>query len=302
MIQDINPYKLDNHYENLPPEKDSYIAVVKGQTVLLKEVESANWDSKFPSVKFPTFTELEDMAEDMEIDKLQSSLTYLFTIDRRFFLIRDDTEYSKILIASIEAYLLEKGFKYIGLQELREKGPAHLRFAAVTACQIASWYSEHKFCGKCGGKMEHDSKERMMYCKKCNLCEYPKLCPAVIVAVTNGDDLLLTKYANFRKNYYALIGGYAEVGETIEETVKREVMEEVGLKVKNIKYYKSQPWPLTSTLLFGFFCEVDGPTDIHIDRNELSLAEWVNRKDLPEDTRKVSLTFDMITQFSGGNR
>ena len=132
--------------------------------------------------------------------------------------------------------------------------------------------------------------------------EYPKLCPAVIVAVTHGDRLLLSKYAGRGHTNYALIAGFAEIGETIEETVKREVMEEVGLKVKNLRYYKSQPWSFTDTLLFGFYVDLDGEEDITLDREELALAQWFDRDKLPEPASNGSLTSEMITMFRNGER
>ena len=130
----------------------------------------------------------------------------------------------------------------------------------------------------------------------------PKICPGVIVAVTNGNKILLTKYAPTpgRTASYALIAGFTEIGETLEETVQREVMEEVGLKVKNIRYYKSQPWSFSSTLLCGFFCDVDGDTDITLDTEELSVGEWFEREDIPLEDDGISLTREMIGVYKTG--
>lgn len=138
-----------------------------------------------------------------------------------------------------------------------------------------------------------------MYCSACGQREYPKLNPAVIVAVTEGDKLLLTKYAGRAYTKYALIAGYTEIGETVEETVQREVMEEVGLKVKNIRYYKSQPWSFTDTLLMGFFVEVDGDDTIRLDENELQVAKWCSREEIPENDG-ISLTREMMEVFKNG--
>ena len=138
-----------------------------------------------------------------------------------------------------------------------------------------------------------------MRCDACRLTEYPKICPAVIVGVTEGDRLLLTRYAGGDYRKYALIAGFTEIGESVEETVRREVMEEVGLRVRNIRYYKSQPWSYTSTLLMGFFCEVDGADEIHLDRMELSEAKWCTREEIPEDDG-VSLTREMMRVFKEG--
>ena len=100
--------------------------------------------------------------------------------------------------------------------------------------------------------------------------------------------------------FYALIAGFTEIGETLEETVQREVMEEVGLKVKNIRYYKSQPWSFSSTLLCGFFCEVGGDTEITLDTEELSVGEWFDRDNIPVEDDGVSLTREMIGVFKTG--
>ena len=148
--------------------------------------------------------------------------------------------------------------------------------------------------------MLHSQKERMMECPSCGNQEYPVLCPAVIVGITNGDKIILSKYEGRRFKRYALIAGFAEIGETIEETVHREVMEEVGLKVKNLRYYKSQPWSFSGTLLFGFFCDVDGDDTLTIDHEELSMAQWVERDKIPDQGNNISLTKEMMMLFRDG--
>ena len=140
----------------------------------------------------------------------------------------------------------------------------------------------------------------MLHCPKCGLVEYPKICPAVIVGITNGDKIVLSKYAGREYKKYALIAGFAEIGESIEDTVRREVYEEVGLKVKNLQFYKSQPWSFTDTLLFGFFCQVDGDDTITMDERELSVAQWASREEVPEDPEGISLTREMMTVFKEG--
>lgn len=145
--------------------------------------------------------------------------------------------------------------------------------------------------------MKHDAKERMMYCEKCHTMEFPKICPAVIIGVTDGDRILMSKYAGRTYKKYALLAGFTEIGETIEETVQREVMEEVGLKVKNIRYYKSQPWSFSDTVLMGFYCDLDGEDQIELDREELALAEWFERDKIPVEPSRDSLTNEMIIKF-----
>lgn len=132
--------------------------------------------------------------------------------------------------------------------------------------------------------------------------EYPKIAPAVIVAVTNGDKLLMSRYANRTSKRYALIAGFTEIGETVEETVAREVMEEVGLRVKNIRYYKSQPWSFSDTLLIGFFAELDGGAAITLDKEELAEAVWVSRADIKVEPDNLSLTNEMILKFKNADQ
>ena len=137
-----------------------------------------------------------------------------------------------------------------------------------------------------------------MRCDHCGNTVYPTISPAVIVGVIHGDKILMTKYADKRDGTrYSLIAGFAEIGEAIEETVRREVMEEVGVKVRNIRYYKSQPWPFSSSLLLGFFCDLDGDERIAMDGTELSEAEWVNREDMHIEDDGISLTYEMMAHF-----
>ena len=139
-----------------------------------------------------------------------------------------------------------------------------------------------------------------MLCPSCGQMEYPKICPAVIVAVLDGERILLTKYAGRSYTRYALIAGFAEIGETIEQTVHREVMEEVGLRVKNLRFYKSQPWSFSDTLLMGFYCDLDGEDRITLDRDELAVAEWFNRGQIPAPELDISLTSEMMMRFQNG--
>ena len=137
----------------------------------------------------------------------------------------------------------------------------------------------------------------MLVCEACGNTEFPKICPAVIVGVTDHNRILMSKYAGRTYKKYALLAGFSEIGETVEQTVAREVMEEVGLKVKNIRYYKSQPWAFSDTLLMGFYCDLDGNDAITLDREELAVAEWFEREDIPVEPSRDSLANEMILQF-----
>jgi len=273
MIQDIAPKIYDNHYvEQEANAEDWLLAYQKGDVLCRFENEMIC----FPKVG--------------EITQEKKELTYLFTISgERFFLLKNELE------QELPGYGFEKPVIF------RNAKPQYRGFAGITGQQLDGWYRSNKYCGRCGSLMVPDHKERMVRCEHCGNLVYPKICPGVIVAVTDGNRLLLTKYAHRPGSVnYALVAGFTEIGETLEETVQREVMEEVGLKVKNIRYYKSQPWSFSSTLLCGFFCEVDGSTDITLDTNELAVGEWFEREDIPFEDDGVSLTREMIGVFKAG--
>ena len=139
-----------------------------------------------------------------------------------------------------------------------------------------------------------------MRCPNCGNMIFPRIAPAVIIALTHGDKLILSQYAGRGTTRYGLLAGFIEIGETAEEAVAREVMEEVGLRVKNIRYYKSQPWGIAGNLLLGYFCDLDGDDVISIDENELSMAGWYDRHNLPAEDDGISLTREMIRIFGEG--
>lgn len=138
-----------------------------------------------------------------------------------------------------------------------------------------------------------------MVCPGCGYTAYPRIMPAVIVGVTNGDKILITRY-RVGYGHNALIAGFTEIGETLEETVAREVMEEAGVRVKNIRYYKSQPWGFANDILMGFYCDVDGDTEIHMDDQELKQAGWVEREQIQLQPDNFSLTNEMMEKFKNG--
>lgn len=189
---------------------------------------------------------------------------------------------------------------YVGFGELRTVQPMEVAFAAITGAQLYRWYAARRYCGRCGSAMAPGTTERSMVCPRCGLTEYPKICPAVIVAVTNGEKLLLTHYADRPNRGWALIAGFVEIGETLEDTVHREVLEEVGVRVKNLRYYKNQPWSFSDTLLTGFYCELDGDDAIRLQEDELKEGVWMARSDIPDRSGEISLTAEMIERFRRG--
>ncbi len=140
-----------------------------------------------------------------------------------------------------------------------------------------------------------------MKCPKCGYTCYPRIMPAVIVGVLDPatERILVTRYrGGYRHN--ALIAGFTEIGETMEETVAREVMEECGVKVKNVRYYKSQPWGIANDMLLGYYCELDGNGEITMDENELGFAKWLTRDELELQPDDFSLTNEMMMRFKEG--
>lgn len=274
MIQDIEPYVYDNQYRNEEPAPEDNLVVYRKSRIQLQIVNDC--------IVFPKVSEAGSKAK----------FRYLFSIDdERFFLL-------------VEGDFFSEKYEYISPNEIRYKNPQYLRFASVTAVQLARWYDEHRICGRCGRPMKHSATERAMVCADCGITRYPQICPAVIVAVLKGDKVLVSKYAGRELTYkrYALLAGFGEIGESIEDTVRREVMEEVGLKVKNLTFYKSQPWSFSDSLLMGFFCEVDGDDTITLDENELAMAKFVGPEELPDAPEGVALTSEMLYQFKMGYR
>ena len=281
MIQDIHGI-YHNEYQNLTPEQDDYIMFAQGRSVLMSR------DSE-QTIRYITYGQLmEASGGDISADACR----YLFSIENQGITEKYFLGNSHMLTPQ----LMEK-YEYRQQNVFRTMKPEDKAFAGITACQLANWYENTQFCGKCGTRLEHDKVERMMKCPKCGAMHYPKISPAVIVAVTNGDKILMTKYAGRDYKKYALIAGFTEIGETIEDTVCREVMEEVGIHVKNIRYYKSQPWSFTDTILMGFYCELDGEDTITMDAHELSVAEWIQRENIPTEYDGISLTNEMIMRF-----
>lgn len=285
MIQDIGSHIYHNEYHKMIPGENDCLIGVEGRKLYMRETRK-EWEYiRFGSLDQKFREHLEQRAE----------IVFLFQIDEvSYFLVDPQTNYYEQAMSELKGI---DGIREVDIQEFRQLRPMWKAFAGITAIQLNNWYKNRKYCGHCGTKLVKSEKERAMVCPDCGLTEYPKICPAVIIAVTNGDQLMMTKYAGREFKNYALVAGFTEIGESFEATVKREVMEEVGLKVKNITYYKSQPWAFTDTILAGFFCQLDGSKEYHVNTEELSVAEWISRDQLPDRSLDISLTSEMIEAF-----
>ena len=273
MIQEIYPHVFHKEFEYREVTADDYLFATQGDTLLLK-IEDG-------TIRLPRVREL-----GVEPESCRS----LFR--------QDDDWYVMLRGDGPEA---PEGFAYYTKHQYREFGPFEVLFPCAVAGSLNRWYRSNRFCGCCGSPMEDSGKELALVCPACGKKIRPKIQPAVIAGIIKGDEILLTRYNGPASKRVALIAGYNEIGESIEDTLRREVMEEVGLKVKNLRYYKSQPWVITDSLMIGFYCELDGEDAITLQRSELSMGKWVNRKDLPPDTTHLSLTAEMIEQFRLGH-
>jgi len=269
MIQDIEPSQYNISFRQPAPHDDDIIFVFNKDSVLVNQEK--------PFLDFPRRRNFGS----------QIPAQYLFAIDQQNFYL----------------YLGEKaelsGYIPFPCAELRTAQPRQMSFAAVTGSSLNHWYQLNRFCGRCGQPMTTSNTERAMVCPKCGNIVYPRISPAVIVAVTNGHHLLLTRYVG--RNTRALVAGFCETGETVEDTVRREVMEETGLQVENLRYYRSQPWGFSDSLLMGFYCDAKPDQYIQVDGVELAEAYWVPRWEIePITGSAVSLTQEMIELFRCG--
>lgn len=184
-------------------------------------------------------------------------------------------------------------FEFYNLRGLMNRlEPSGFKFASV-ASQILYWDRTTRFCGECGAKTNRSESERAKICPECGRSFYPAITPAIIVAVMNGGRMLLAHNKNFAEGVYSLIAGFVEPGESLEECVRREVMEETGIAVSNVKYFKSQSWPFPSSLMIGFTAVYEGG-EIKPDGEEITSAAWFGRDDLPVLPGNGSLSRKMI--------
>lgn len=275
MIQDIFPHRFSNHFlPNQKIRKDDYIFHFKGDTLLLK----TNKD-EFEIPKKKDFPEISNDTEN----------TFLFTFDDvPCFLIWEKLE-------SDQLHFIFKEINFFRFVEQQE-----IAWVSIVAFHLMNWYSQNKFCGKCGARTQKLPEERALICPDCQTTVYPKISPAIIVAIICNDKILLARGKNFSLGWYSLIAGYVDIGESLEETVVREVKEEVGLDIKNIHYYKSQPWPLSGSMMIGFIAEADENQPISIDEKEIAEAGWYTRGNLPKYPSNISIAGEMIEKFEKG--
>ncbi len=279
MIQEIYPKVFYPEFRNKKAtNKKSFVLHFEYNKVMLIK------DALTGEIRLPRF---EDLEEDDE--NIYEKSCYVNAVDDEEFYLVDDIQVPEF-----------GGFYMEGMQVLREFSPQYQAFATISASQVYRWMKSRKYCGYCGTVTEKSNTERALICPKCKNIEYPKISPAIIVAIRDGNRLLLTKNAKGTYKFYALVAGFVEVGESLEDAVRREVMEEVGLKVKNIQSYKSQPWSFSDSLMLAFIADLDGDDKITIQEEELSEARWFEREDVPVLPYHISVGHELIQKFRDG--
>ncbi len=272
MIQEISPHRFDNAFRPQPPEPGARTLVFRGGELLCSGAGDA--------LELPRWG-------DLALPAAQGR--FAFTLDG-----------APVFLTGATPGAIPAGFAYVPAASLRYAFPRHIAWAVGVGASLMRWYRSTVRCGACGGEMTDSPTERARICPACGATVYPRINPAVIAAVHDGDRLLLTRYRDRPHKAYSLVAGFNEIGESIEDTVRREVFEETGLRVKDLRFYRSQPWVFTDCLLMGFFAALDGPDEIRMEEQELAEAGWFRRDSLPTDHSDISLTGEMIELFRAG--
>jgi NAD+ diphosphatase len=222
----------------------------------------------------------------------QSGLTAI----RQHYLGCLETIYCCYAVEIVPTSLLTHEMIFLPLRALFNDLSAELFALAGRALQIISWDKNHQFCSRCGTKMIADAKERVKRCPSCKWANYPPLAPAVIMLISRGRELLLSRGWHFQPGMYSVQAGFVEAGETLEEAVRREICEEVGLEIKNIRYFGSQPWPFPNSLMVGFLAEY-ASGELCVNHQELEDANWYKINQLPKLPTGISIARQMIERF-----
>jgi len=275
MLHDIDPHVFNNSY-TLVDEigENDYILCFHENKILLKK--------EGDTIVIPKKKDLERKIEEKKA-------IYLFAINSCNCFLID------------ELFLDNPSFVHEDIFVLRNIPHKEIAWIGSVAYHLMNWYSSNKFCGKCGSQTVAKKDERALICENCATTIYPKIAPAVIVAITCNDKILLARGRNYQGSFYALIAGYVDIGESLEEAIVREVREEIGIEITNIRYYKSQPWPFSGSIMIGYFAEADDSQHLLIDEKEIIEAGWFTRGNLPVHATNFSIAGELIEVFNNGS-
>lgn len=187
-------------------------------------------------------------------------------------------------------------WQFTGLRGLFDRTEGYLFVLAGRATQIIQWHKTHQYCGKCGSATIPHKKDRAKVCQQCQLLFYPRLSPSVIVLVRRAEEVLLARNVRWPKGRYSTIAGFVEPGESVEETLHREVKEEVGLCITNIRYMGSQSWPFPNSLMLGYHADYQSG-DILLQEDEIADARWFHPTNLPDIPGKTAISRWLIDAF-----
>ena len=194
---------------------------------------------------------------------------------------------------------LPAGTERVGLRTLFDLAALDDYACATRAFELLHWRRTHRFCGRCGQPLTRHATERAMACASCRDLVYPRTNPVVIVRITRGPAILLARRATGVTHFYSVIAGFVEAGETLEEAARREILEEVGLHVRDLRYFASQPWPYPNTLMIAFTAVCDSG-EIHVDGQEIAEADWFTPDRLPALPHAISVSRRMIDAWLAG--
>lgn len=270
MIQNIHPHHFDNTFvADSQIKNDDYIFHFSGNELLLKQ--------NGETIEIP---------QKRDFSSCDSESIFLFTLNnKQCFLVSNCRQ--------------PKGSEF-GYHPITFRNPfsqKEIDWACSVALQLKNWYAQHKFCGKCGTQTVASTTERAIICPSCETTLYPTISPAIIVAILCNNKILLARNAMFPDAFFSLVAGYVDIGESIEAAVAREVKEEVGLDIKNIRYFDSQPWPFSGSMMMGFVAEADENQTIKIDNNEIVEAAWYRADNLPNHPPARSIAGVIIQKF-----
>jgi len=233
------------------------------------------------AVQIPSYAQLAQLHLDMGLE------TYLGELDGSDLIALELSE---------RADEFPAGWELAGLRSIYGAVDDQLFALAGRAVQLLDWRRNHRYCGRCGSPTDLVDGDRSTRCPVCGLHNYPRLSPAVIMTVERGDSILLAHGVNFQDGVYSCVAGFVEPGESLEEAVAREVLEETGISVTDVRYFGSQPWPFPNSLMIGFNAHY-AAGEIVLDDAEIGDAKWFTPDDLPQLPGKISIARRLIDDF-----
>lgn len=216
--------------------------------------------------------------------------------ENNIFTLKETNNTITYLIEANDTFNIPNEFEFLGLRSYRDHHYEYNFKLAVEGLHLLNWSRSTMYCGTCGHKHNPMSKDRSKKCPNCHTLIFPQTSMAVITGILKDGKILLAHNANFPEGLYSLIAGFVELGESLENAVKREIMEEVGLKVKNIRYFGSQPWPFPNSMMIGFLADYDSE-DINTDDVEILDANWYSPENFPEIPHEYSIARKIINYY-----